>query len=160
MGFKIQGNAIEFKPDDNDKKYEPLPEGEYPVVLTDCDPESDDKGDRFAMRWTVDNATSPHHGRILFDSAYVHARSVSEGAVTVGLRKIGKILTLAGVELGPDDEIDADILQSKAIGLEAIATVTQREWQGKVYNNVKSIKSPKAKVAKVSIPSPQRKGFK
>jgi hypothetical protein len=160
MGFKISGNSIDFKPDDNDKKYEPLPEGEYPVVLTDCDPESDDKGDRFSMRWTVDNATSPHHGRILFDNAYVYARDVSQGAVTVGLRKIGKILTLAGVELGPDDEIDADILQAKAIGLEAIATVTQREWQGKIYNNVKSIKPPKPAAAKVSVPTTQRKGFK
>ena len=158
MSFKIQGNAIEFKPDETDRKYEPLPEGEYPVVLTDCDPESDDKGDRFSMRWTVDNATSPYHGRIIFDRAYVNARSVSEGAVAAGMRKIGKILSLAGVNLGPDDEIDSDILQSKAIGLEAIATVTQREYQGKIYNNVKSIKSPKAKVAKVTIP--QRKGFK
>lgn len=158
MSFKISGNSIDFTPDESDKKYEPLPEGEYPVVLTDCDPESDEKGDRFQIRWTVDNAKSPFHGRILFDSAYVLARTVSATAAEVGAKKIGKILQLAGVELGPDDEIDAETLQAKAIGLEAVATVTQREWQGKIYNNVKSVKAPKAAApVKVSI---QKKGFK
>jgi hypothetical protein len=156
MGFTIKGSVIEFQPTEEETaKYAPIPEGEYPVCISEAEAESDEKGDRIQLRWCIDQPGSPFHERLIFDTCYINGRTVSAKAVEIGLEKLARIAAIGGIDT--DKDLDSDMLCAKLIGLSAVAKVSQREYQGKTYNNVKSVKAPKAAkaaVKKVSVRTP------
>jgi hypothetical protein len=161
MGFTISKSAITFTPDDKTtRKYEALPEGDYDVVVTEANIASDEKGDRIEVQYTVDDAKSQYNRRLLFDTIYFVARgNTKAGAVKAGMGKIGDIINAGSLDVtDDDDEIDVSLLSQKMIGLQAVARVTQREWDGKVYNNIKGLKKP-GEAPKVLKVSATKKGF-
>ena len=153
--FTIDDDKITFKPTEQEtKKYAPLPKGTYKVTVVEAGLVDEENGGKIALELVVDDESSNFNNRKLWDNSYIFGRKVKPRAVQIGLEKIGSLLATLKLPAFKNQE-QAESTVEKFIGATVLAKVDQREYQGKVRNEIRGYlpldSKPAATVKKVSI---------
>jgi hypothetical protein len=130
--MKVNWDSIE-----EGSAHEPLPPGEYTVVVTDVSPKQAKSGDEY-WRLELSVIAGKHSGAIITDSIFFTDK---------GWKRVKLVCS----RLGVDTTGEKDFTTQDLIGKKAVVTVTieEREYQGKKY---KDNKIPFAGYEKYSVP--------
>tara|TARA_Y100000310_G_C20673053_1_gene811344 strand:+ start:1344 stop:1739 length:396 start_codon:yes stop_codon:yes gene_type:complete len=112
--------------------FEPLPVGQYPVTVTQCDIETAKSGSlKLSWRFQVDNPEFA--GRVLF-----HNTSLQPQAAWRLIQELDAL----GVRYVPEGEkpnIVVKFNSDDCVGRRATADVIHEDWEGKIRNKIGSL---------------------
>lgn len=129
--------------------FEPLPDGDYPVVIEKATP-AQSSGGKLMFKVEMRVESGPHAKRIIWNQFVISPESANALSMFFGQMK-----TLGLGEEFWAAEPNEDIVASALVGRRCTVALTQREWNGQIRNNVKSVKPAAGGVpdAPVAVPS-------
>ena len=114
--------------------FEPLPVGEYSIVIDSAE-HTTTQGGKSMFKTKMKVQGGPHDGRFVWNQFVISPESPKAiGFFFSQMKALG--LGQEFFESQPDEQVLANSL----VGRTANVTLGQREWQGQVRNEVKSIK--------------------
>ena len=131
-----------FDPDKITDDRQPIPAGEYQAMVTEAseDPTRAGNGLILKLTWTI--AAGAQKGRKVFQR--ITLANPNEQAVTIGHAELKRVCAAVGIARPKRGAVEF-------LNKRALITVGHRDYNGKVYDEVKSIKAP---VAPASAPAP------
>jgi Protein of unknown function (DUF669) len=114
--------------------YDPLPVGDYTVVIDEASHTTSQSGKlMFKTKMKVEGG--PHNGRLVWNQFVISPESPKALGIFFSQMK--------ALGLGKDffeAQPSEDVVVNSLVGKRANVTVGQREWQGQMRNEIKSIK--------------------
>lgn len=153
--FFIKDDSITFQPTDEERaKFAPITEGEHIVTVNEASFDQDEKGSCLKLELVIDDQDNPFNRRKIWENAYFDG-DLSEGRLKAGQRKMNEVLTICNAP-GFETQEQANMTAMRLIGQTFIAVTSNREWEGKIYTNVKRFKPLSGTVEAAPAPAPKK----
>lgn len=151
----LDWNKILDEQDGGDDEFAPLPVGPYNVVVEDAEARTASTG-RQMLNLSMKVQGGPYDNRMVWTNVVFTPDNPK--AMRFTLKKL-KALGITAEWLAQESPA-IELIAKKAIGARIVAEVTQREWEGEMRNDVKSLKArtDAAPEATADIPTPDAGG--